>query len=291
MTGLASCWCRGWVEHIFVFVFPPSLKIHYTTANGDLMRTSLVDRPSCVAQGRLIAARFPDRAVWKDRTEKSDGADSQTDWWLGVPHLWRSVWIQDVEKMGVVMPSREGSTKPRTCFFSFLFIGRTESMHLIPFQVDKIIVSRAWELFWYINMHTCSWSTLTFQAKTCWLQLLLKQWSTTQTTDIRSWPKSLHLYGIKLKHFTTRNKCLKNSLRIKKELIKMLKTKCLQRINTIQWQICTIWWRLVYFWIWSSSEINHPDRIRVTVHFNRTWAESLSACSPKLYWLFDGLFG
>lgn len=35
---------------------PPSLKIHYTPANGDLMRTSLVERPSCAAQRRLIAA-------------------------------------------------------------------------------------------------------------------------------------------------------------------------------------------------------------------------------------------
>lgn len=50
---------------------PPSLKIHYTPANGVLMRTSLVDRPSCVAQGRLIAAWFPNRAVWQDGLEKS----------------------------------------------------------------------------------------------------------------------------------------------------------------------------------------------------------------------------
>lgn len=77
MIGLASHWCRGRVELIFVFVFPPSLKIHYTAANGDLMRTSLVDRPSCVAQGRLITAWFPDQAVWQDGMEKADGADSQ----------------------------------------------------------------------------------------------------------------------------------------------------------------------------------------------------------------------
>lgn len=41
------------------------------------MRTSLVYRPSCVAQGRLIAARFPDWAVWQDGMEKADGEDSQ----------------------------------------------------------------------------------------------------------------------------------------------------------------------------------------------------------------------
>lgn len=48
---------------LFLFVFPPSLKIHYTMANGDLMRTSPVDGASCAAQGRLIAARFPDWAI------------------------------------------------------------------------------------------------------------------------------------------------------------------------------------------------------------------------------------
>lgn len=60
-----------------MFVFFPSLKIHYTTANGALMRTGLVHRPSCAAQGRLIAARFPYRAVGQGGTEEADGVDSQ----------------------------------------------------------------------------------------------------------------------------------------------------------------------------------------------------------------------
>lgn len=57
---------------------PPSLKIHYTSANGDLMRTSPVAGPSCEAPGRRLSVS-PDRVFGRFRCILARVAD-----WCGL---------------------------------------------------------------------------------------------------------------------------------------------------------------------------------------------------------------
>lgn len=75
--------------HRCVCVSPSSLKIHYTCANGGLMRTSLVDRPSYVAQGKLITAWFPQLgflAGWEEKRQ-TEQIHRCLFWWLAAPSL------------------------------------------------------------------------------------------------------------------------------------------------------------------------------------------------------------
>lgn len=118
---------------------PPSLKIHYTPTNGDLMRTSPVDHPSC-GSGETNHCLIPRSAVWQDGVEKADGADSQTFFCCSaVPSPvalllntggWKGGWC-----------SLEGRYSPWNLIYFFLKKVILPSVLQIPFQVDKIIIS------------------------------------------------------------------------------------------------------------------------------------------------------
>lgn len=81
------------------------------------MRTSLVDCPSCVAQGRLIAARFPDWDVWQDGMEKADGVDSQAVRLVAEPSPVALRLNMRLRKVEVVMSAGEGITNLESSFF------------------------------------------------------------------------------------------------------------------------------------------------------------------------------
>lgn len=51
-----------------------SLKTHYTPTNGDLMRTSLLHRPSCAAQRKPITAWCLSPAVWREAIKQESSS-------------------------------------------------------------------------------------------------------------------------------------------------------------------------------------------------------------------------